>query len=86
VPQGYKCKMERDILALGISGIIMSANSVEAEVSGGEVKTAYGGLQRMPEDVAQGIEERQAEIKRMIKNTSGKHAELTTCFLAPISL
>jgi hypothetical protein len=54
----------------------MSVKSMEAKVPGGEVKTAYVGLQGMLEDVAQGIEERQAEMEKMIRNITDRHAEL----------
>ncbi len=76
MPQGYKCKMGRAILSLGILGVIMSVKSVEAVVPGGVVKTANGGLQGKLENVAQG-EERQAEMEKMNRNISGRHAELT---------
>jgi hypothetical protein len=58
-------------------GTVMSVGSVKAEVTREETKSVYGGLQDMLENVAMGIEEKQAEMEEMARNISNKHAELT---------
>jgi hypothetical protein len=71
-PRGYKCKMGRAILALGILGVLMSVGDARAEEPKMGTKSAYGGLQGLLEGVALGIQERQLKMEEMNKNMSVK--------------
>jgi hypothetical protein len=70
---GYRCKMGRMILMMGILSTLASAERMEAR----EKKPAYEGIQGLLESVAMGILEKQMDMKEMDKNLSAKKVELT---------
>ncbi len=72
---GYKCKMGRGILMLGILGIITPMESTGTE--GPEIgrKLVYSGIQGLLERMAVRIEGKQSEMKEMEKNMSIKRME-----------
>ncbi len=55
--ESHRCKLGRVILMMGILGILMPADGTEVK----EKKLAYEGIQGLLENVAMGIEEKQAE-------------------------
>jgi hypothetical protein len=70
--EGSRCQLGRVILMLGILCVIMPGSEAGAE----EKKVAYNGLQGLLENVAMGIEEKQAEMREMDPSLSAKRAEL----------
>ncbi len=69
---GGRCRLGRVILMVGILGIILPGGGARAEGK----KAAYDGLQGLLENVAMGIEEKQAEMREMDASLSAKRAEL----------
>jgi hypothetical protein len=61
---GYKCKIGRAILALGILGILMSVGDSRAEEPRAERELAYGGQQGLMEGMALGTKERHWRWRR----------------------
>jgi hypothetical protein len=67
---GYKCRMGRSILMLGILVILAPVGSTGTEGPEARKKLVYDGIQGLFEGVAMGIEEKQFEMKEMDKNMS----------------
>jgi hypothetical protein len=73
---GYKCKMGRVILPLGILGILAPVESVGTMELETRRELVSDGIQGLLEGVTMGIEEKQSEMKEMDKNISIKKMEL----------
>jgi hypothetical protein len=67
-----RCRLGRVILMMGILSIFMPENGARAE----EKRAAYNGLQGLLENVAMGIEEKQAKMREMDLSLSTKRAKL----------
>jgi hypothetical protein len=73
VRMGYKCKLGHVILMMDIPlGTLASAEGMGAR----EKRLTYEGIQGLLENVAMGIEEKQAEMKEMDRSLSTKRMEL----------
>jgi hypothetical protein len=70
--RGGRYRIGRMMLVLGILGIFLPESKASME----EKKAAYDGLQRLLENVAMGIEEKQAEMQEMDASLSTQRAEL----------
>jgi hypothetical protein len=60
----YRCKLGRMILMMGTFGIFVPADGTEVN----EKRLVYEGIQGLQENVAMGIEEKQAEMREMDKS------------------
>ncbi len=69
----YRCKLGQMILMMGTFGIFVPADGTEVH----EKRLVYEGIQGLLENVAMGIEEKQAEMREKDKSLSAKRMELT---------